>query len=100
MENWLELTGSAFWVLGLAVCLAGLSMARYQARVEDDAILSTLAQPRLRTALASGACLTCIGLLFTSGGWWEKGLWSLGAVVLGVCAARSWRGRRAVKEEG
>ena len=100
MGNWLELIGSAFWVLGLAACLAALSMARYQTRVRDDTILSRLARPGMRTTLATGACLICIGLVFTSNSWLEKGIWSLGAVVLVVCAAHSWRGRRATREEG
>jgi uncharacterized membrane protein YiaA len=97
MMDWAALVGSALWILGLAVCLAALSMARYEARAERGSAASRLRQPQLQLALASGACLICVGLLFASSAWWEKGIWGLFAAFSIVWAVRLWRGRRTVR---
>ena len=95
MIDWLELAGNALWVLGVAVCLATLSMAYFQARADQDRVGNRLKQPRFRLALAAGAGLICAGLLLGSGPWWEKAIWGLGAGLAVVWAVLSRRGRRS-----
>jgi hypothetical protein len=86
--NWTGLIGSALWVLGLATCLAALSMAHYEARAGNDGLWGRLTQPRSQLALAAGATLFCAGLLLRSGTWCEKGIWGLCAVFFIVWAIR------------
>ncbi len=94
MIDWLELAGAALWVLGLALCLAVLSMARYQANVDAESVFRRMQHPGLRAALASGSSLFCVGLLLVSDPWWQRGSWALAAAVSVVWAVRSWRGHR------
>ena len=91
MIDWLELTGNALWVVGVAVCLAALGMASYQARAGQERLGNRLRQPGFRAALAAGAGLVCIGLLLGSGPWWEKAIWGLGAALAVIWAAASAR---------
>jgi F0F1-type ATP synthase membrane subunit c/vacuolar-type H+-ATPase subunit K len=86
--NWFGLLGNALWIVGLAACLATVSMAHYQARVGADRLWAGLRQPESQSALAIGAVLFCVGLLLCSGTWWERGIWGLCAAVLIVWAVR------------
>ena len=97
--TWPGLLGNALWIVGLAVCLATVSMAHYQARVGADRLWAGLGQPESQFALAIGAILFCIGLLLCSGTWWEKGIWGLCAACLVVWAVRSmWQLGGVTKE--
>ncbi len=98
MVDWLELVGASLWVVGLAVCLAALSTARYLAHEGDEPVFRRLQQPGLRAALAAGMSLFCIGLLLVSGPWWQRVAWGLMATVFAVWAVRSWRGRQSSTE--
>ena len=100
MVNWSGLVGNALWICGLAVCLAALSVAHYQARTGKDRLRHRLEQPEHQLAFAAGMTLFCAGLLLCSGTWWQKGIWGLGAVVFIGWAACSWRRRDAGEEEG
>jgi F0F1-type ATP synthase membrane subunit c/vacuolar-type H+-ATPase subunit K len=99
MVSWPGLVGNALWICGLAVCLAVLSMAHYQARTGKDGLGSRLRQPELQLALGVGMSLFCLGLLISSGTWWEKGIWGLCAALLVVWAVRAWRRRGAARED-
>lgn len=98
--NWSGLLGNALWLVGLAVCLATLSMIHYQARTGNDRLVSRLKQPESQLALAAGASLFFVGLLLRSGTWWERGMWGLCAVFFIVWAVRSLRDVGVVEEEG
>lgn len=98
MVDWLKLAGASLWVLGLAVCLAVLSMARYQASTEAQSVLHRLRQPGLRAALASGMSLFCIGLLLVSDPWWQRGTWALAAAVSIAWAVHLWRAHQSLTE--
>ena len=100
MVSWPGLAGNALWICGLAVCLATLSMAHYQAHVGQVRLSSRLKQPESHMALAVGLSLFCAGLLLSSGTWWEKGIWGVCAILLIVWAVRSWRRRGAARDEG
>ena len=100
MIDWVGLVGNSLWVFGLAVCLATLSMAHFQARAGQERLRSRLKQPELQLALAVGMSLFCAGLLLCSGTWWEKGIWGLCAVLLSLWAVRSWKRGDGAREEG
>lgn len=100
MVSWPGLVGNALWICGVAVCLATLSMAHYQARAAQDRLGSKLNQPELQLVLAFGMSLFCLGLLISSGTWWQKGIWGFCAASLTVWAVRSWRRSGAAREEG
>jgi F0F1-type ATP synthase membrane subunit c/vacuolar-type H+-ATPase subunit K len=100
MVSWPGLVGNALWICGLAVCLAALSMAYYQARAGQERLGSRLRRPELQSALAVGMSLFCLGLLLSSGNWWEKGIWGFGAAFLVVWAVRVWRRRGVDRGEG
>ena len=100
MFDWFGLVGNALWVLGAAVCLAALSMAHYQARAGQERLGSRLRRPELQLVFAVGMSLVCLGLLISSGTWWEKGIWGFCAALLTVWAARSWRRRGAARDVG
>lgn len=98
--NWSGFMGNALWIVGLAVCLATVSMARYQARVGADRLWTGIKQPESQFALAIGAILFCVGLLLCSGIWWERGIWGLSAALLIVWVVRLARRLGGVGEEG
>jgi len=100
MFDWFGLVGNALWVFGAAVCLAALSMAHYQARAGQERLGSRLRRPELQLAFAVGMSLFCLGLLISSGTWWEKGIWGLCAALLVVWVVRAWRRRGADRREG
>jgi hypothetical protein len=98
--NWSGLLGNALWIVGLAVCLATVSMAHYRARVGADRLWARIKQPESQFALAIGAVLSCLGLLLCSGTWWERGIWGLSAALLTLWAVRSARHLGGVRVEG
>jgi hypothetical protein len=98
--NWFGLLGNALWIVGVAVCLATVSMAHYRARVGAGRLWTGLRQPASWLALAAGASLFCAGLLLRSGSWWERGIWGLCAALCIVWAVRSVRRLDGVREEG
>jgi F0F1-type ATP synthase membrane subunit c/vacuolar-type H+-ATPase subunit K len=100
MFDWSGLVGNALWICGLAVCLAALSMAYYETRAGQERLCSRLRRPELQLALAAGMSLFCLGLLLSSGTWWEKGIWGVCAILLTGWAVRAWRRRGATRDEG
>ena len=100
MISWSGLVGNALWICGLAVCLAALSMAHYQARAGAELFRDRLRKPGPQLATAAGLVLFCAGLLLCSDAWWEKGIWGLGAALLILWVFRLWRRQRAVRGEG
>ena len=100
MSDWIGLVSGALWVLGLALCLATVSMAHYHARADGERTWSRLKLPGSRLALAIGGSLFFAGLVFGSGSLWEKVIWGLCAVALITWAVRSRRGSGTMGEEG
>jgi hypothetical protein len=97
--DWIGLTSGLLWVLGLAICLAALSMARYLSHTSDAPALGSLKQAGLQLALSVGLALFFIGLLLGSDPWWERGAWGLGAAGCIVWAVRAWRGHHVADEK-
>lgn len=91
LRDWIGLAGNCLWVVGLALCLATLSLAHYQARTDGERTWNWLKRPGSQLALAIGGSLFCVGLVLVGEPLWEQVLWGLCAVTLIVWAVRSWR---------
>jgi len=95
MIDWWGILGHALWVSGLALALAVLSLADYQAHREGVRLRTVLGQPGLQSALAPGLVLFCLGLLVASAAWWQRLAWGLLTLLFAGQAAWLWRSRPA-----
>ena len=77
MVTWWHSFHSSLWILGLALILAVLSVAEYQASSERVG----LAEPGRQVLLLTGVSLFCLGLLLGAGTWWERAIWGLLALL-------------------
>ena len=100
MIDWYGLFYNAAWVLGLAVVLAAFAMASYQTRAQGVRLRQALRASGFLLPFGVGTFLFCLGVLFTSHTWWEKGIWGVCAILLIVWAVRAWRRRGAARDEG
>ena len=90
MIDWWALGHNALWVVGLALGLAVLSVANYQAHREAVRLRDKLNQAGAQLALDVGLALFCLGLLFSGRAWWEWVAWGLLTVAFAAHAARLW----------
>jgi hypothetical protein len=105
MIDWWGLFHNSLWIVGLAVGLAVLSVADYQAHRQGIGRRQKLGEAGVRIPLVAGVALFCLGLAAASDPWWQRGIWGvLGALFAGQ-AAWQWavaRGggdaKRALKE--
>jgi hypothetical protein len=88
---WWALVRNALWLAGLAVGLAALSMASYQARLEEVRLWKKLHEPGIQLPITIGAMLFCLGLCFGGRSWWEQAIWGLLATVFTALAIQIWR---------
>jgi hypothetical protein len=88
---WWGVAHNALWVVGLAVGLAALSMANYQAGQEQVRLREKLSEPGFQLPIAIGAVLFCLGLCFSGRSWWEQAIWGLLAALFAALAVRIWR---------
>ena len=88
MTSWYGLAGNVLWICGLAVLLATLSMARFQARAGGERLRHRLGERKPQMAIAAGLILFCAGLLLGSDTMWEKGIWGACVVLAIVWFAR------------
>jgi hypothetical protein len=96
MIDWWALGHNALWVVGLALGLAVLSVANYQAHREAVRLRDKLNQAGAQLALDAGLALFCLGLLFSGRAWWEYAAWGLLTVAFAAHAAiRATSGRSA-----
>jgi hypothetical protein len=84
MIDWFNLLANSFWIFGLALALAALSHASWQASLTRQTFRSRLAQPLAQTALNTAGVFFCAGLAATSQPWWEIGLWVILSISFGV----------------
>lgn len=80
------------WVTGLAVVLAALSWANWEAKTGGERLRAALERPAIRRAIDGGLALFCTGLAVGAGRWWERALWGLLAAVW--VALMVWPARR------
>jgi hypothetical protein len=73
--DWFDLLKNTLWILGLAIGLAVVSMARWEAQVSQKKISQVLAKTGKMMLLDLAGVLFCAGLATTSTRWWEIILW-------------------------
>ncbi|MGD2205709.1 MAG: hypothetical protein PVH17_02920, partial [Anaerolineae bacterium] len=94
MINWWGLFHNSLWIVGLAGALAALSVASYQARVQQIRLRQKLNEPGFQVPFNACLSLFCLGLLFSGQSWWEKAIWALLAVLFAGQAIWLWRKQR------
>ncbi len=86
MIDWYNLAANALWILGLAIALAVISHASWQASLHHERLRLRLGQPGYQVFLDVAAVLFCAGMAATSRRVWEIILWS-GLAVLFIAQA-------------
>jgi len=76
MIDWFNLAANALWIIGLAIALAVVSHASWQAALYHEKLRSRLAQPGYQMFFDLAAVLFCLGMAATSRRVWEIILWS------------------------
>jgi hypothetical protein len=86
MIDWFNLAANALWIFGLAIALAVISHASWQASMYHEKLRSRLAQPGYQIYITLAAVLFCLGMAATSRQVWEIILWG-GLAVLFIAQA-------------
>jgi phosphoglycerol transferase MdoB-like AlkP superfamily enzyme len=86
MIDWFSLAANALWIIGLAIALAVVSHASWQAALHHEKLRSRLGQPVYQIYFDLAAVLFCLGMAATSRRVWEIVLWS-GLAVLFIVQA-------------
>lgn len=71
MINWQSVVGNGFWIVGLAIMLAGLSYTYWRAGQLDHPLRRELSEPTFQRLAVSGMLLVGIGLAITAVGLWQ-----------------------------
>lgn len=88
MIAWFGVASAALWILGLAILLAAVSIARSF----DGTLRATrqvLSEPGFRAAMIAGMILFALGMALSAGSWWERIGWFV------VVALTTWEGAAA-----
>ncbi|MCS7287075.1 MAG: hypothetical protein RMK30_09115 [Anaerolineae bacterium] len=67
--------GGSLWIVGLAIILATLSWANYEAKTFRIPLRKTLTRSVFRRFMDLGLALFCLGLAMGASRWWERILW-------------------------
>jgi hypothetical protein len=81
MLNWAMVGANALWIVGLAVGLATLSYASWEAWATHETFRQRLGRPASQGALALSGFLFCLGLAATSPAVWQTAIWLVLAVL-------------------
>jgi hypothetical protein len=96
MIDWLNLAANALWICALALALAVLSFASWEAKVGGERLRAVLSRPRWEFTLNLAGALFCLGLAATSDKIWERALWLvLAGLYLFQIWFNFWKRRRA-----
>ena len=71
MINWYSIVANSFWLLGLAIILAGLSYYYWLADQTSRSFGEILAAPAFQRVIVIGALLVGIGLALTADSLWQ-----------------------------
>ena len=86
MIDWFNLAANALWIFGLAIALAVVSHASWQAAMQHEKLRARLSQPGYQIFFDLAAVLFCLGMAGTSHRVWEIIVWS-GLAVLFIAQA-------------
>jgi len=81
MIDWFNLAANALWIIGLAIALAVVSHASWQAALHHEKLRTQLARPGYQIYIDLAAVLFCLGMAATSRRVWEIILWGVLAVL-------------------
>jgi len=84
MIEWYNLFANAIWIFALALVLAMISFARWEALSQGMKLREVLSLPAWQIKLNITGGIFCIGLALTSAKTWEQALWGVMAVLFGV----------------
>lgn len=87
MIDWFNVAFNALWILGLAVALAALSYASWEAWMFQESFAARLRRPPIQAAFCLAGLLFCLGLAGTAGAAWKSALWlalAAGFLLLGL----------------
>ena len=77
MIDWYNLAANTLWILALALALATLGFARWQAQAEGEKLKTILNRPSWQISLNLAGTIFCAGLALTTEVWWEQLLWAI-----------------------
>ena len=86
MIDWFNLFANALWIIALAVAVATLSYASWEASMLHEKMRLRLRQAKYQIALDVAGVLFCAGLATTSNRAWEIVLWAILGVLFAVQA--------------
>lgn len=75
--DWHSVWTNGLWILGTAVLLATFSYTYWLAQSQSQPLAEISRQPVFARLLWFGLLLVLLGLVFTSGRWWETAVWLL-----------------------
>lgn len=75
MINWYALIANSFWVVGLAVLLAGFSYHSWLAKENGRSIKEQFNESAFQKLFWASSILVAMGLAGTSRSWWETAVW-------------------------
>jgi hypothetical protein len=77
MIDWFSLAANASWIVGVAIALAIVSHASWQAALHHEKIRLWLGRPGYQLFFNIAAVLFCLGMAATSHRLWEIILWGV-----------------------
>lgn len=89
MIDWSVVGFGALWIGGLALLLAAVSVADYEAHQRQTRLRAVLGAGGYPVALNTGLALFCLAMLGGSRAWWETALWAGLALAFVYQAGRS-----------
>ena len=84
MIDWYNLAANSLWILALALALAAISFARWEAVQRREKLGQILNQRGWQVALHLAGVLFSLGLAATSDVGWERIVWLAMTIVFGV----------------
>ena len=96
MVDWLSLSISTLWILGLSLLLATISIAYWASEKENKPCRHVLSQSAFHLSAMAGVFLFAFGILLTVSSWWERAGWAavlILALIEGGSAWKDWHTR-------
>ena len=91
MIDWVSVGYSALWIFGLSIMLAAVSLADYQAHVEQCKLRIVLRRSSFQAGLNLGLALVCLGLVGSARATWEQVVWIVLTIAFGLQAGQAYR---------
>ena len=91
MIDWVVVGFSALWILGLALVVAALSFANYQAGQQKRRFRQALGMPVCQIMIDLGLVFFCLGWVGGVSATWERIVWAVLALMF---ALQTWQARK------